>query len=165
MAQACSNEVRPLGVSAEMAIVAGERCAVWSVRGDFVASIYGERSDRNPATAGTAVERPDFVLVRVGDKLESVSGFDFLTVEASSECAINRGGGLRAFRVAEKRKAAHPSVGFAVKAERWERDEGEVWLLSPSAALSVAGNQLVGECRIIPRVRIFSDLASERAQW
>lgn len=96
--------------------------------------------------------------------MEAVSGFDFLTVEASSEGAINRGGGLRAVRVAEQHKAAHPSVGFAVKAERRERDEGEVWLLSPSAALDVAGNQFLGERVIIPRVRIFSDLAGECAQ-
>ena len=97
--------------------------------------------------------------------MEAVSGFDFLTVEASGECAINRGGVLRAVRVAEQRKAAHPSVGFAVKAERWERDDGEMWLLSPSATLDMAGNQFVGECVIIPRVRIFSNLAGECAQW
>jgi hypothetical protein len=51
-----------------------------------------------------------------------------------------------------------------VKAERWERDEGEVWLLSPSATLYVTGNQFVGECVIIPRVRIFRDLAGKCAQ-
>ena len=103
MAQACSNEVRPLGVSAEVALVAGEQCAVWSVRGDFVASIYGERSDRKPATAGAVVERPDFVFARVGADLKPEARFNFLSVQAGSQRAID-GGGIRCLfwgRVAE----------------------------------------------------------------
>jgi hypothetical protein len=71
-------------VSSEVALVAGERTAIGSVRGDFVTAVDGERSGRNPATASASVEGPDFVFVMVGDELEAVSGFDFLTVEARS---------------------------------------------------------------------------------
>ena len=65
------------------------------------------------------------------------------------------------FGVAEQGEAAHSSVGFAMEAKRWERDESEMRLLSVSASLDVTRNQFLSEPVVVPRLRIGRDFAGE----